>query len=167
MRRSRTLARTACCGFALTAVGLVASPSALADYPIASHCYLADPASLVHDVVTDFILEGSFTAHIRRTRALYARSRDALAVLADRHLAPVGSIAPADRGMHLLLCLKPGLDDRHAAEAAASAGVVTKPLSPMYLGRKPRHGLLLGFTGFARPALDEGVRRLAQALRRL
>ncbi|WP_441286938.1 glycoside hydrolase family 43 protein [Sorangium sp. KYC3313] len=49
MRRSRTLARTACCGFALTTVGLVASPSALADYPIASHRYLADPASLVHD----------------------------------------------------------------------------------------------------------------------
>ncbi|WP_437537148.1 glycoside hydrolase family 43 protein [Sorangium sp. So ce726] len=39
----------ACCGFALASVGLVASPSALADYPIASHRYLADPASLVHD----------------------------------------------------------------------------------------------------------------------
>ncbi|WP_437300121.1 glycoside hydrolase family 43 protein [Sorangium sp. So ce426] len=39
----------ACCGVALASVGLAASPSALADYPIASHRYLADPASLVHD----------------------------------------------------------------------------------------------------------------------
>jgi GntR family transcriptional regulator/MocR family aminotransferase len=149
-------------------LGYVVMPPALIErFAQARHLSDRFPASLVHDVVTDFILEGSFTAHIRRTRALYARSRDALAAMADRHLAPVGTIAPADRGMHLLLCLKPGLDDRQAAEAAASAGVVTKPLSPMYLGRKPRHGLLLGFTGFARPALDEAVRRLAQALRRL
>ncbi len=149
-------------------LGYVVMPPALIErFAQARHLSDRFPASLVHDVVTDFILEGSFTAHIRRTRALYARSRDALAGLADRHLASIGSIAPADRGMHLLLCLKPGLDDRRAAEAAASAGVVTKPLSPMYLGRKPRHGLLLGFTGFARPALDEAVRRLAQALRRL
>ncbi|WP_437738310.1 glycoside hydrolase family 43 protein [Sorangium sp. So ce1335] len=37
------------CGGASVLVGLLASPPALADYPIASHRYLADPASLVYD----------------------------------------------------------------------------------------------------------------------
>ncbi|WP_438025758.1 glycoside hydrolase family 43 protein [Sorangium sp. So ce233] len=49
MRSSRKLTPTACCRGALVLAGLLASPSALADYPIASHRYLADPASLVHD----------------------------------------------------------------------------------------------------------------------
>ncbi|XYI01076.1 glycoside hydrolase family 43 protein [Sorangium sp. So ce1128] len=49
MHTSRRSARSVCCGGALVLVGLFASPSALADYPIASHRYLADPASLVHD----------------------------------------------------------------------------------------------------------------------
>ncbi|WP_437279125.1 glycoside hydrolase family 43 protein [Sorangium sp. So ce375] len=49
MHSSRTSARAAWCGGALVLAGLFASPSALADYPIASHRYLADPASLVHD----------------------------------------------------------------------------------------------------------------------
>ncbi|AUX44339.1 carbohydrate-binding protein [Sorangium cellulosum] len=49
MHSSRKLAPTAWGGGAFVLVGLFASPSALADYPIASHRYLADPASLVHD----------------------------------------------------------------------------------------------------------------------
>lgn len=49
MHSSRKSATTAWCGGALVLAGLFASRSALADYPIASHRYLADPASLVHD----------------------------------------------------------------------------------------------------------------------
>jgi GntR family transcriptional regulator/MocR family aminotransferase len=146
-------------------LGYVVLPPALVE-PFARARHLADrfPASIAHEIVTGFILDGSFTAHIRRTRALYARSRDTLAALARKHLADAGTIAVADRGMHLLLHLRPGLDDGRAAEAAARAGVAAKPLSPMYVGHPPRHGLLLGFTGFTRTAIDDGVRRLAQAL---
>lgn len=147
-------------------LGYVVMPPSLIE-PFARARHLSDrfPASIAHDIVSDFILDGAFTSHIRRTRALYARARDALAALAQKHLVGAGTIAPADRGMHLLLFLRPGLDDRRAAAAAARAGVVTKPLSPMYIERRPRHGLLLGFTGFARSALDDAVRRLARALR--
>ncbi|WP_437600090.1 glycoside hydrolase family 43 protein [Sorangium sp. So ce590] len=49
MHSSRKLSIAAWRGGALVLAGLFASPSALADYPIASHRYLADPASLVHD----------------------------------------------------------------------------------------------------------------------
>ncbi|WP_437673994.1 glycoside hydrolase family 43 protein [Sorangium sp. So ce131] len=49
MLSSRKSAQPSWCGGALVLIGLFASPSALADYPIASHRYLADPASLVHD----------------------------------------------------------------------------------------------------------------------
>ncbi|WP_437968052.1 glycoside hydrolase family 43 protein [Sorangium sp. So ce260] len=49
MYSSRKSAIAAWRGGALVLAGLLASPSALADYPIASHRYLADPASLVHD----------------------------------------------------------------------------------------------------------------------
>ncbi|WP_437813876.1 glycoside hydrolase family 43 protein [Sorangium sp. So ce1078] len=49
MHSSRKTAFAAWRGGALVLAGLFASPSALADYPIASHRYLADPASLVHD----------------------------------------------------------------------------------------------------------------------
>ncbi len=49
MHSSRKLSTAAWRGGALVLAGLFASPSALADYPIASHRYLADPASLVHD----------------------------------------------------------------------------------------------------------------------
>src|SRR3954465_6294787 len=64
---------------------------------------LADrhPPSIEQAALADFITEGHFARHIRRTRALYAERQAALLAAADRELAGLIELHPAEAGMHL------------------------------------------------------------------
>jgi GntR family transcriptional regulator/MocR family aminotransferase len=55
-------------------------------------------------------------------------------------------------------------DDRTLAAAAARAGLVLRPISPLYLREPARPGFLLGYTAFDTRALDRSARRLAELL---
>lgn len=114
-------------------------------------------------ILADFIAEGHFARHLRRTRARYALRQEAL-LDAARPLAGRLDLAPAEAGMHLVGWLAPGDDDRATAHRAAELGVVTAPLSAYRLGPPGRPGLMLGYTSVAEAALREGVRRLERAL---
>lgn len=127
---------------------------------------LADrfPAPFLQLVVADFLLEGHFAGHLRRLRAVYQRSRDALVSLlqemAEGHLV----VQAPTQGMQLVARSGGGWDDDVAvAAAAAAAGAVVRPVSPMHVAADPARrckGLVLGFTGFSDAELELGARRL-------
>jgi GntR family transcriptional regulator/MocR family aminotransferase len=120
---------------------------------------------LTESVVTDFIEQGHFGAHLRRMCAQYRAARDDLvAALGDR-LGDVLDVAVPDQGMHLTARLRSGLADTEVARAAAARGVVVRPLSTFHVAAPPVSALILGFTGYDPPALRAGVARLASALR--
>jgi len=54
-----------------------------------------------------------------------------------------------------------GRSDVAVERAAATRGVVTRAISPLYTVASPRSGLLLGFTGFAPETIAPAVARLA------
>ena len=115
------------------------------------------------NVLADFIEEGHFARHIRRTRIVYAELRrdlvENLSQTFGSSLAPVG----AEAGMHIAVMLPNGFRDEEVAERAARHNLSLWPLSRMYLGA-PRHGFILGFGAVTKTEIPHAVRKLRDLL---
>ena len=115
-------------------------------------------------VLAQYMREGHFEAHIRRIRIAYAERRAALIAAIEEELPSWATLQPSDQGMHLVLWLRVGLDDVEFAGRAENAGLVVRPISPMYQASPPRFGLMLGFGGFSIQELRAAVIRLRAVL---
>jgi GntR family transcriptional regulator/MocR family aminotransferase len=121
--------------------------------------------SVEQAVLADFITEGHFARHVRRTRMLYAARQAALVDAAQRNLAGLLEIGPAEAGMHLVGYLPRGVDDQDASRRAAAYQVDAPALTAFALTPQRRGGLLLGYAAVSQAEIYAGVRRLAAALR--
>jgi GntR family transcriptional regulator/MocR family aminotransferase len=121
------------------------------------------PPAAASGALADFIAEGHFARHLRRTSALYRERRAAL-VEALPALGPGWRVAGSEAGIHLVaLCERRG--DRAIAVRAARDGIRALPLSSCYVGTPLRSGLVLGYGGVAAADIGEAVHRLRRALR--
>jgi GntR family transcriptional regulator / MocR family aminotransferase len=105
---------------------------------------------------------GELDRHVRSTRLVYRRRRDALVAALARHLpelCPHGAAA----GLHLLVDLPADLDERALVAAAESRGVGLDGLAP-HSARPRRPAVILGYGRIAEPAIEPGVRALAAAI---
>jgi GntR family transcriptional regulator/MocR family aminotransferase len=110
-------------------------------------------------VLTEFIMDGYLTSHVRRMRALYGERRQ---ILIDAITARFGDALPVmgdEAGLHLVLGLPDHADDREVTAASYDAGVIVRPLASYYNSETPeRRGLLLGYACVPneriRPAFD-------------
>jgi GntR family transcriptional regulator/MocR family aminotransferase len=123
--------------------------------------------TLTQAVLADFLREGHFARHLRRTRTLYLGRRNALVERLRARLGDLLTIHCADAGLHLTAFLPPGVDDREVLRLAAARGVTATALSTCYLGRRPRSGLILGFGGSDERRLGEAVETLRDVIRGL
>jgi GntR family transcriptional regulator / MocR family aminotransferase len=116
-------------------------------------------------VLADFIADGHFARHIRRSRALY-RERRAVAIDAlSAELGDVLEIVGSDAGMHIVALIPPGLSDTAVCRQAARHSVAALPLSNCALRPLARGGLILGFGGTTPPQIRAAARRLALAMK--
>jgi GntR family transcriptional regulator/MocR family aminotransferase len=122
------------------------------------------PPTFAQAVLADFIREGHFARHLRRTRALYRERRGALVGAIRAQLGDVLRVLGDDAGMHLVACLAKGYNDREVSVRAARQRLWVMPLSPCYIGKASRQGFVLGFGGTNVPEILSGVRRLRTAL---
>jgi GntR family transcriptional regulator / MocR family aminotransferase len=115
-------------------------------------------ASLIEQMVlSEFLHRGLLVSHVRRMRTLY-RSRQKQ--LADGLCDVFGRSIPfeaRDTGMHLVLPLLPDADDQALSDLCARRKLVLRPLSPYYLGRRQRKGLLFGFSAFNSCEITHGL----------
>jgi GntR family transcriptional regulator / MocR family aminotransferase len=109
--------------------------------------------------LADFLERGELDRHLRRTRGLYRRRRDALIEALARHLPDVRTSGIA-AGLHLVAHLPAGLDEPAVVEAARARGVGLQGLGEHRLLPGPP-ALLLGYGRIAEPAIEPGVRELA------
>ena len=112
-------------------------------------------------VLADFMIEGHFTRHLRRMRALYAERRAALLKAAKG--LPLELDSP-EAGIHCVGWLPDGIDDRELANRAGHYGLELTPVSNFSLEPLRRKGLLLGYGGFSAQEIQEGVQRLGVLL---
>jgi GntR family transcriptional regulator/MocR family aminotransferase len=112
-----------------------------------------------------FLRCGEYDRHVRRMRVVYRRRRDALLRAIGEHL-PGLAVEGVAAGIHALLRLPPGRDDRTVAATAEADGVGVLPLSRFGVSRPAGPGLVLGYGRVTEQALDGAVRTLARAVSR-
>jgi GntR family transcriptional regulator/MocR family aminotransferase len=111
----------------------------------------------------DFLDRGELDRHLRRTRSLYRRRRDALVAALGAHL-PAVRIRGVAAGLHLMIELGRDADESAIVAAAASSDVAVYGVR-VHRAR-PTVGppaLLLGYGAMSETAITEGVKRLAAA----
>jgi GntR family transcriptional regulator / MocR family aminotransferase len=109
--------------------------------------------------LADFLERGELDRHLRRTRGVYRRRRDALVAALAAELPdwePTGIAA----GLHLVALLPPSSDEAAVLAAARERGVALAGLSDHSVAPRPP-ALLLGYGRIAEPAIAAGVAELA------
>lgn len=123
------------------------------------------PPSADQHVLAAFIREGHLDRHIRRIRGIYAERRDLLVEMIQHHIpATRGWLQPGDQGMHMVLWLSEGIDDRETAAAALAAGVAVRPVSSTFSIARKRPGLILGLGDYSPANMASAVHILSRII---
>jgi GntR family transcriptional regulator/MocR family aminotransferase len=111
----------------------------------------------------DFIERGELDRHVRRMRLRYQARRDALLQALARWLAQ-GRPRGTPAGLFELVELPPATNESALLAAAATRGVGMEGLSWHRFAHGGAPGVLLGYGNLSEPAIEHGVRLIAQAL---
>ena len=120
--------------------------------------------------MADFMASGEFGRHLRRIRQLYRERRDALLNALTKHFGPC-EVYGDQAGMHLVWRLPEGLPDAAEVETrglAAGVGVISLATGSALRFDDDDGGnrmLMLGFVALTEKEIEDGVARLAGALR--
>ena len=147
-------------------LGFLVAPSSLMPALTAAKS-LAD----VHGVaasqgaLAELIEDGLLARQVRRLTRVYGERREQLLASLERHLGGELALQPSSAGLHIAALLRDRRRDADGiARRALAEGVAVESLA-RYYHRRPRPGLALGYGSIPAAQIDEGVRRLARALR--
>ncbi len=111
----------------------------------------------------DFIERGELDRHVRRMRLRYQARHEALLAALARWL-PQGRPSATAAGLFELVELPADVDEPALLACAATRGVGMEGLSWHRFAHGGPPGLLLGYGNLAEPAIEHGVRLIAEAL---
>lgn len=147
-------------------LGYMVAPASLVEPLVAARSTAGRQSPSVEQaVLTDFIEEGHFGRHIRRMRTLYRERQTALVKALRREAEDIFEVEPSAAGIHLVVWLPEGVDDREVSREALARGVEARPLSLFYAQRPRRGGFELGYAAFNESEIRRGVVQLAAAVR--
>jgi GntR family transcriptional regulator/MocR family aminotransferase len=145
-------------------LGWVVLPAELADEgERVKHLLDVCSPALEQHALARYIERGDYDRHVRRARGIYRRRCERLLAALERHLAGL-DVEGIAAGMHVLLRLPPGVDDRAVAARAEERGVRVIPLSRFSLSGSNGGGLVLGYGRIHEHALEPAVRDLSRAI---
>ncbi len=110
----------------------------------------------------DFIARGELDRHVRRMRTRYQHRREIMLEALAQWL-PQGRASGAAAGLFELVHLPGGIEESALLESAAARGVGMEGLSWHRFTASGPPGVLLGFGNLSEPAIEHGVRLLADA----
>jgi GntR family transcriptional regulator / MocR family aminotransferase len=115
-------------------------------------------------VLARLIDTAAYDRHLRKARRRNRDRRDALIAAVTHHL-PGARVSGISAGLHALVRLPRAVDAQRVLERAADRSVGVYPLSlHMMEPTRDTDALVLGYAGLSEPAIDEGIRRLAEVL---
>ncbi len=148
-------------------VGYLVLPEGLIE-PFRAAKWLADrqAATLEQEALADFIVEGHFERHLRRSRERNASRRAALLKALSDYLGDRAEVSGANAGVHLLVRFGGmGWKDLDVLIGRAEkAGVGIYSASRYYLKPPRRAEVLFGFASLNEKTIRSGVRRLAELI---
>ncbi len=134
-------------------LGYMVVPTELVAHVIQAKSMLDRHTAIVPQLVlADFISEGHFGRHIKRTRKLYAQRQATLLDAIQTYLADELDCGHADGGLDLAVHFRKRRSETAVVQAGAAAGLELRPLSfflsprAEYVSPAYSPGLLLGFS---------------------
>jgi DNA-binding transcriptional MocR family regulator len=124
-------------------------------------------AAPTQHIAADFLAGGHYEEQLDASIGFYRKRRDALLESLERHLAGEYRAAPPRGGHHVWVTLERPVDERAFYAEAVRHGVTYVPGATVVVDRPVETSLRLSFALVDPPDLDEGVRRLARALREM
>jgi 2-aminoadipate transaminase len=121
--------------------------------------------TLIQHIAARWLATGAYERHVKQTIPFYRERRDALLASLERHLAGEYHVDPPTGGHHLWVTLARPLDERALYSEAARHGVTFTPGGAVTAERRSQTSFRLSFSLLEPAELDEGVRRLARAIR--
>jgi GntR family transcriptional regulator/MocR family aminotransferase len=118
------------------------------------------PPHIYQAVLADFINEGHYARHIRKTRLLYGERRSALISALKAELDFPVDVQGAEAGMHIVMKPKKLIQDEEIARRAAGQKLWLWPLSTCCINKPASQGFILGFAATEPKEMREAVRRL-------
>jgi DNA-binding transcriptional MocR family regulator len=134
----------------------------LAHLKLESDFFTAAPTQ---HIAADFLAAGHYDGQLERSIVFYRERRDALIEALERHLAGEYRAAPPAGGHHVWVTLNRPVDERAFYAEAVRHGVAYVPGGTVVTDRPAETSLRLSFARVDPPDLDEGVKRIARALR--
>jgi GntR family transcriptional regulator/MocR family aminotransferase len=128
------------------------------------HDLAAGSPQLTQAMVAAFMAEGHFPRHIQRMRKLYGERREATITGLERALAAHVSIDAQPGGMHLILRLRGGQDDRRIVALMREQGLYAEALSDWSMRGDGPAAVLLNFTNVDSASTAEQLGRRIAAL---
>ena len=119
---------------------------------------------LEQKVVTDFIVNGHFSLHIKKMRKLYGERRAAMANALEKKLSGELSISLQAGGMHLIGELLNTIDEKLLLQKSQELGLAPRLLSDFLINVKKPPTLLLSFTNVEATSAESVVEKLTQAI---
>ena len=121
--------------------------------------------TLLQHIGARFLASGGYDRHVEATADFYRERRDALLAALARHLAGEYRVASPRGGHHLWVTLERPIDERALHTEAVRHGVTFTPGGAVTAERRAQTSMRLSFSLVGPEELDEGVRRLARAIR--
>lgn len=142
-------------------LGFLVAPEALAArFADVATCLAPAPGPAVQLAIAEFMRDGHYIRHLRRTKRVYGDSRDALM---KRLRAWTNDARVA--GLAVMLTLPEKIRDIEIAKQALAHGLAPAPLSPWYLSpKRAQSGLLLGIATTPDRGVDAACKRLFDAI---
>jgi GntR family transcriptional regulator / MocR family aminotransferase len=122
------------------------------------------PPLMLQATLADFIEEGLFARHLKRTRRLYSRRRDALVAAGSAALEGLATYQPRDAGIQTLWSLDECAPDVAVAAAANARSITVAALSRHYRFGPSQNGLVLGYAAVAENALAPALEVLRSVI---
>jgi 2-aminoadipate transaminase len=121
--------------------------------------------TLIQHMAARWLATGAYERHVAETIPFYRERRDALLAALERHMAGEYHADAPEGGHHLWVTLNRPVDERTLYAEAARSGVTFTPGGAVTAERRSQTSFRLSFSLLGPEQLDEGVRRLARALR--
>jgi GntR family transcriptional regulator/MocR family aminotransferase len=122
-------------------------------------------SALIQAAVHRFCARRLFERHVVRATREYGRRRNALLAALARRMPPGVTWTEPAGGFSLLVTLPPGVGARSVLAEAVSRGVAFTPGDVFFADNGESRSLRLAFAAVPTARIDEGTRRLADAIR--
>ena len=152
-------------------LGYMVAPPALVEPLVRAKAVIDRHTAIVSQMaLADFMADGHFGRHIKRTRDAYAERRDTLLAALARELDDELRCGPADAGLDVCVHFRRRRDEGAVVRAAGEAGIDLRPIS-YYINRHATPacavapGLVLGFSAIKPADIRVAAKTLAAVLR--